>query len=163
MTLLLYCLFFSFLFAVNTFWRFCFRWLGAKGLNTLTSKHALCPLCQNPLALTSRRASSPVLLDLGRFSPVTGVKCGSIATSLQTSDRRFPTTSLMQVSIWPVTIPPGHPGAFAPKCVPSPGAFAQQKMPGGRANKGWCPWGRAFVPTGFQTWKLLTQLPGLKN
>ena len=32
--------------------------------------------------------------------------------------------------------PPGHPGAFAPKCVHSPGAFAQQKMPGGRANKG---------------------------
>ena len=31
--------------------------------------------------------------------------------------------------------PPGHPGAFAPKCVPSPRAFAQQKMPGGRANK----------------------------
>ena len=26
--------------------------------------------------------------------------------------------------------PPGHPGAFAPKCVPSPRAFAQQKMPG---------------------------------
>ena len=32
--------------------------------------------------------------------------------------------------------PPGTPGAFAPKCVPSPGAFAQQKMPGGWANKG---------------------------
>ena len=32
--------------------------------------------------------------------------------------------------------PPGHPGAFALKCVPSPGAFAQQKMPGGWANKG---------------------------
>ena len=31
--------------------------------------------------------------------------------------------------------PPGHPGAFSPKCVPSPGAFAQQKVPGGRANK----------------------------
>ena len=31
--------------------------------------------------------------------------------------------------------PPGHPGAFAPKCVPSPRASAQQKMPGGRANK----------------------------
>ena len=31
--------------------------------------------------------------------------------------------------------PPGHPGAFAPKCVPSPRAFAQQKMPRGRANK----------------------------
>ena len=31
--------------------------------------------------------------------------------------------------------PPGHPRAFAPKCVPSPRAFAQQKMPGGRANK----------------------------
>ena len=70
---------------------------------------------------------------------------------------------IMQVSIWPVTIPPGHPGAFAPKCVPSPGAFAQQKMPGCRANKGWCPWGRAFVPTGFQTWTLLTQLSGLKS
>ena len=31
--------------------------------------------------------------------------------------------------------PPGHPGAFVLKCVPSPRAFAQQKMPGGRANK----------------------------
>ena len=27
--------------------------------------------------------------------------------------------------------PPEHPGAFAPKCVPSPRTFAQQKMPGG--------------------------------
>ena len=25
--------------------------------------------------------------------------------------------------------PPGHPRAFAPKCVPSPRAFALQKMP----------------------------------
>ena len=32
--------------------------------------------------------------------------------------------------------PPREPRAYAPKCVPSPGAFAQQKMPGGRANKG---------------------------
>ena len=31
--------------------------------------------------------------------------------------------------------PPGHPGAFAPKCVPSPRAFAQQKMPRDRTNK----------------------------
>ena len=31
--------------------------------------------------------------------------------------------------------PPGQPGAFAPRCVPSPRAFAQQKVPGGRANK----------------------------
>ena len=31
--------------------------------------------------------------------------------------------------------PPGHPGAFAPKCLPSPRAFSQQKMPGGWANK----------------------------
>ena len=30
--------------------------------------------------------------------------------------------------------PPGHPGAFAPKCVPIPRAFVQQKMLGGRAN-----------------------------
>ena len=43
--------------------------------------------------------------------------------------------------------PPGNPGAFAPKCVPSPRAFAQQKMPGGRANKWRCPWGRAFAST----------------
>ena len=27
------------------------------------------------------------------------------------------------------------PGSFAPKCVPSPRAFAQQKMPGDRSNK----------------------------
>ena len=52
------------------------------------------------------------------------------------------------------------PRAFALKCVPSPGAFAQQKMSGGRANKWRCPWGRAFAATGFQTWKSLTQ--GLK-
>ena len=26
---------------------------------------------------------------------------------------------------------PGHPEVFAPKCVRSPRAFAQQKMPGG--------------------------------
>ena len=26
--------------------------------------------------------------------------------------------------------PPRHPGAFAPKYVPRPGAFVQQKMPG---------------------------------
>ena len=31
--------------------------------------------------------------------------------------------------------PPGHPEAFASKCVPSPRAFAQQKMPRGQANK----------------------------
>ena len=68
----------------------------------------------------------------------------------------------MQVSIWPVTIPPGHPGAFAPKCVPSPRAFTQHKMPGGRAYKWRCPWGRAFASTGFQTWKLLIQSSGLK-
>ena len=43
--------------------------------------------------------------------------------------------------------PPGHPGAFARKCVPSPRAFAQQKMPGGWANKWQCPWGRAFAST----------------
>ena len=39
----------------------------------------------------------------------------------------------MQVSIWPITIPPGHPEAFALKCVPSPRAFAQQKMTRGGA------------------------------
>ena len=54
---------------------------------------------------------------------------------------------------------PGHPGAFAPKCVSSPRAFAQQKMPGSRANKWRCPWGRAFA----STWRLLTQSSGLKN
>ena len=54
---------------------------------------------------------------------------------------------------------PGHPGAFASKYVPSPRAFAQQKMPRGRASKWRCPWGRAFT----STWRLLTQLSRLKN
>ena len=31
--------------------------------------------------------------------------------------------------------PLGHLGAFAPKCVPSPRAFAQQKMPQGPINE----------------------------
>ena len=31
--------------------------------------------------------------------------------------------------------PPRHPRAFAPKCLPSPRVFAQQKMPGDQANK----------------------------
>ena len=35
--------------------------------------------------------------------------------------------SIMQVSISPFTIPPAHPGAFAPKCVPRPKAFAWAK------------------------------------
>ena len=69
----------------------------------------------------------------------------------------------MQVSIWLVTIPLRYPGAFAPKCVPSPRAFTQQTMPGGRANKWRCPWGWVFASTGFQTWKLLKQSSGLKN
>ena len=59
--------------------------------------------------------------------------------------------------------PPRAPRGFRTEMCAQPRAFAQQKMPGGRATKGWCPWGRAFAPTGFQTWKLLTQLSGLKN
>ena len=31
--------------------------------------------------------------------------------------------------------PPSTPGLFAPKCMPSPKPFAQQKMPEGQANK----------------------------
>ena len=54
--------------------------------------------------------------------------------------------------------PPGQPGTFASKCVPSPRAFTQQKMPGGRANKWRCPWGRAFASTS----RVLTQSSGLK-
>ena len=67
----------------------------------------------------------------------------------------YPRTKLMQASIWPVTISPRHPGALAPKCVPSPRVFAQQKMPGGRAHKWRCPWGRAFASARFQTWKVV--------
>ena len=58
--------------------------------------------------------------------------------------------------------PPGRPGAFAPKCVPSPMAFAQQNVPRGRIYKWRNPWGRAFASTGLETLKLLTQSSGLK-
>ena len=57
---------------------------------------------------------------------------------------------LMQVSIRPITIPPGHAGAVAPKCVPSPRTFARQKMPRGWAYNSRCPRGRAFASTGFK-------------
>ena len=40
----------------------------------------------------------------------------------------------------------------------APRALAQQKMPGGWANKWWCLWGRAFA----STYKVLTQHLGLK-
>ena len=72
---------------------------------------------------------------------------------------------IMQVSIWPVTIPPGHPGAFAPKCLPSPGAFAQQKMPGAGPIKDDVPGAGHLYQLAFQTRTLLTQLShsGLKN
>ena len=66
--------------------------------------------------------------------------------------------NVMQVSIWPVIPSPGHPRAFAQKCVSSPRALAQLKIPEGWAYKWRCPWGRAFAPTGFQIWKLLTGL-----
>ena len=39
----------------------------------------------------------------------------------------------------PPPLPSGHSGTFAPKCVPSPRAFAQQKMSGDRAYKRRCP------------------------
>ena len=57
----------------------------------------------------------------------------------------------------------GYPPPPPPKCVPSPRAFAQQKMLGGWAYKWRCPWGREFASTGFQTWKLLTQSSELQN
>ena len=51
----------------------------------------------------------------------------------------YQTNPSMQVSIRGINLtgyhPPRHPGAFAPKGMLSPRAFAQQKMPGGRVNK----------------------------
>ena len=61
---------------------------------------------------------------------------------------------LMQVSIWPVTIPPRAPRGFCTEMCAQPRGFCTTENAGGRANERWCPWGRAFVPTGFQTWKL---------
>ena len=80
----LYARFFSFSFVMKTAWRSRLTWLRANGWNTLTSKNALWPRCQNPLAATSRRASSCL------FPPFSSppFKCsmlGSISTSLQIS------------------------------------------------------------------------------
>ena len=51
----------------------------------------------------------------------------------------------MQVSISSITIPPAHPGGFAPKTCPHPGAFASKLLHGGRGFVGQLGEGRAFV------------------
>ena len=61
---------------------------------------------------------------------------------------------LMQVSIWPVTIP-RVPRGFAQKCVPSPRAFAQQKMPVVGPINDDVPRAGQFVSTRFQIWKIV--------
>ena len=49
----LYLVFFWFSFTSNADWRLLFRWVLANGLNTLTSKNAIAPSCQKPLAAIS--------------------------------------------------------------------------------------------------------------
>ena len=65
------------------------------------------------------------------------VFCASSACGVSSAHLNYTTHPLINagINLTGYHPPPGHPGAFAPKCVPSPGAFAQQKMPGGRANK----------------------------
>ena len=60
--------------------------VGAPGCKTLISKNALPNGVQKLLALISSLASSVVLDDNGRLSPVRGRRGGSILTSLHTSD-----------------------------------------------------------------------------
>ena len=55
------------------------------------------------------------------------------------------------------------PGAFAPKCVPSPRAFAQQKMPGVGPINDDVPGAGHLHQLAFKHEKLLTQSSGLKN
>ena len=75
----------------------------------------------------------------------------------------YQTNPLMQVSVWPVTIPPGTLGLLHQKVCSAPGLLHNRKCLGGGVNKWRCLSGRVFTSTGFQTWKLLTQSFGLKN
>ena len=58
---------------------------------------------------------------------------------------------VMQVSIWPVTIPPGTPGLLHRNVCPAPGLLHNRKCPGAGPINLRCPWGRAFA----STWRLL--------
>ena len=80
--------FFLFLLLERAVSSFCFRWLFAKGLKTLTSKNARCPLCQKPRALTSKQASSEELALFVKTSPVKVLRCDSTSKSWHRSMSR---------------------------------------------------------------------------
>ena len=72
---------------------------GALGWNTLTSKKASWRIFQKPLARTSSRAPSSVLVEASlKDSPDSGCRCGSMATLGQTSVSREAVRSL--ISLW---------------------------------------------------------------
>ena len=82
-------------------------YLGALGLNTLTSKNARWYLHQTPLALISSRASLDLfaLLPLVSVSPVNSYNRGSMATSEHTTSNKLAVRSL--TSLWRcITKPP---------------------------------------------------------
>ena len=73
--------------------------LGAFGWNTITSKKASWRVFQKPLARTSSRAPSSVLVEASqKDSPDSGCRCGSMATLGQTSVSREAVRSL--ISFW---------------------------------------------------------------
>ncbi len=81
-------------------------WLRALTCVVRISKNAVCPLCQNPLALMSSRDSSFVFADFNIIrSPVTGIRWGSASTSLHTLSSKCVKRSLMLSWRW-CTKPP---------------------------------------------------------
>ena len=68
-------------------------------------------------------------------------------------EHNIPVAMLMQVSIWPVTIPRA-PRGFCTEMCAQPQSFCTTENARGQTNKWWYPWGRAFAST---------QSSGLKN
>ena len=92
-----------------------------------------------PVYISMSRRRSPTLFSVFGFAPsATALSKRSTRAQINILNCLPPLLALCRYQFdWLPSPPPppGHPGAFAPKCVPSPRAFAQQKMPGGRANK----------------------------
>ena len=71
---------------------------GCVGVKTLMSKNASCLAFQNPLARTSARAPSSVLVERAdMISPLSGWSDGLVATLLHTSVRREAVMSLISL------------------------------------------------------------------
>ena len=71
--------------------------VGAPGCKTLISKNARPNGIQKLLALMSSLASSAVLAEADKRSPVSGKRGGSMTTSLQTCDKRVAVVSLKEL------------------------------------------------------------------